>query len=152
MSKQKEFECGSISTNGDGTISVEWGNKTGKWKRTPRLIPHPDFSKALDKTVKIIADYYGMGKEEHQNISFKKLMVNNYEDEKGQSVQLVAVYTHPKSMQNTPLKTAKIQVHEDAYGFETELKKLIDKLSGEANAYALEDKSSQMKMELEEAD
>ena len=91
-----------------------------------------------------------MSKEEQKNVMFKKIVVNSYEDEEGQSAQVLGVYSHPKSQQNTPLKTSKIQTHQATYGVETELKKLLTKLSTEASAYVIDGKSSQMKLELKD--
>lgn len=78
---------------------------------------------------------------------FKKITVHDYDDDQGQSCQIKSVHIHPDSEQRTTWTTAKIQVHEAAYGFEQELKKCIEELAIEASQYVFDGKSNQTSMD-----
>lgn len=146
--RPKVFSLSKVVFNPDGGVTVGWVVKGKEFQMTDKSPAHQDLIELAKSFSKFVGKYYTLPAANVEQLSTKKVNVNNYEDEEGQSVSIQSVFTHDKSLQNTPLKTAKIQTHGDAYGFETELKELIIKLSGEAEAYVFDSKSSQAKMDL----
>jgi hypothetical protein len=150
--KPEEWKLKSITPKPKGKFEVKYHDGTMNRMAEPTLPLHPDFQKVLDKSLAHLAEYYGLPKEAAvDQISMKNVIITNYEDKEGQSVQITGVYSHPKSGQNTTIKTSKVQTHEDQYGFEDVLKKTVIKLAEEAYQYVVNLRSSQLKMEVEEA-
>jgi hypothetical protein len=148
ITKPKKFNLVAIELKGE-SVSVSWTDKGDEHTCSSKLPIHPDFKNGMNKLVDVLTDYYGMNGDCNDHTSFKKLSVNNYEDDEGQSAQVKGVYSHPKGGQNTTMTTAKIQTHSDAYGFEGDLKSIISDMAEEACAYVFDKKSNQTTMDLE---
>jgi len=145
IQKPSNFQLCSLEALKNTGLAVEWNDNGDVLKRKSALPPHPDLKPKLTYLEGALADYYGI--KDHQAVHLKKLTVTEYEDGEGVSVQITGVHTHPKSGQNTPLKTAKMPLHNDHYGFEAELKGIVEKIALEACAYVFERKSSQLSLD-----
>lgn len=150
IKKPEQFNLASVEVKGS-KMKVSWIDEGNEHSRVSALPVHPDFKLVMNNLVSILTKYYDMEKADEYT-SFKKVGVNNYEDDEGQSVQVKGVYSHPNGEQNTTISTAKIQTHQDAYGFETELKTCIGELADEACAYVFDNKSNQAEMDFEKED
>ena len=148
IKKPEQFNIASVEVKKDKVV-ISWVDEGNQHTRTSKTPMHPDFVALLERLKNSLADYYDL--ESTDDIDFKKVSVNNYEDDEGQSVMIKGVFIHPKSTQRTTISTSKVQTHEDAYGFETELKNCITELATEACEYVFEGKSNQTTMEFEEA-
>lgn len=129
-----------------GKIKVVWNVGSVESSTTMDNPQHPDLQKAVKAVISFLPEYFDKGVSA-DNLSIKSVKIGHYEDKEGQSVQIKCVHTHLKSGQNVTLTTAKMQVHENHYGFETKLKKAINVLSEEAYQYAVNLKSSQLRVD-----
>ena len=143
--KPSDVKITSIEFKNKGKLKVVWNAGSIENSCTRDLPQHPDMRKAVTETITFLSEYYE-GSINTENLSIKGVKIGHYENKEGQSVQIKVVHTHPKSGQNTTMTTAKMQVHEEHYGFETNLKKTINKLMEEAYQFAVNMKSAQMKV------
>lgn len=141
-----DFKLKALSIAGNGNISVHWITEDGTSGRTRSLPAHKDLNAQIKKVEGILASYYDLNED---RVTMKKVNVVHYDDGMGESVQITGTFCHSQSNQNTPIKTSKIQAHNDMYGFESELKTILKKLSDECYKYVYEDKSSQVSMKLD---
>ena len=149
MEKPKEFRLTQFNQTTSGLVTIKWAEQDGGAGVEKRKLPlHKDFQKHLTKMESYVAEYYNINED---RVSIKSIAIVHYEEDKGESVQITASYTHPDSEQVTTIKTSKMQVHNDFYGFEGNLKKTLKALSSEASKYVFDLKSSQVAMEIDEA-
>ncbi|MFT5724144.1 MAG: hypothetical protein ACI9JN_001261 [Bacteroidia bacterium] len=148
LEKQKEFRITSLSKSKDGQIAVKWQTPDGYANQSRKLPPHKDFQAAITKIEGYLAQYYNLNED---RVSMKSMNVVYYEDDKGESVSIHGIYTHPDSDQVTNIPTSKIPLHLAQYGWEQELKKTLKKVTVEAEKFIFENKSSQETMKLEVA-
>lgn len=149
IKKPKEFKIMSFKRTSSGLISIGWvrEDNDGKASVENRKLPiHKDFQTVLTKMESFLAQYYGINED---RVSLKSVSVVHYEDGKGESVQIAGNYTHVDSEQVTSIKTSKMQLHNEFYGFEGELKKTLTDLSKEACEYVFDNKSTQASLDLE---
>lgn len=145
QTKPDDVKITSIEFKNKGKIKVVWNSGSIESSITRDLPEHPDFTKAKQSMLNFLSKYQ-TNPTPVEELSLKGVKFAHYEDKKGMSCLINGVHTHPKSGQNVAAKTSKMQVHEEHYGFETNLKKAINKLSEEAYQFATEMKSAQLKV------
>lgn len=143
--KPDDVKITSIEFKTKGKIKVVWNEGSIESSITRELPQHPDFLKATAEMLSFLSKYQ-TNPTPVEELSIKAFKFAHYEDKKGMSCLINGVHTHPKSGQNVSMKTSKMQVHEEHYGFETNLKKAINKLAEEAYQFAVNMKSSQLKV------
>ena len=149
IEKPQDFVLKSVELKAGGKTKITWMDDQKEHSIVSNVPPHPDFVKHQRSLVTKLVQYLDGKAHMEDDITFKKVSLNLYEDMEGQSVQIKGVHTHPKSAQNSTLTTSKIQTHESHYGFEGNLKTVVEGLTDEACDYIFEGKSSQTKMEFE---
>jgi|GEM_PF-6266590 len=143
--KPDDVKITSIEFKNKGKIKVIWNCGSIESSITRDLPQHIELTEASFNMLEFLSKYQ-TNPTPVDELTLKKITFAHYEDKEGMSCLIQGVHSHPKSGQNTSMKTSKMQVHEEHYGFETNLKKAINVISEEAYQFAVNMKSAQLKV------
>jgi len=149
INKPEKFVLSKVEQSGDET-TVSWTNNGNEYSRKSKTPIHPDFKNIMNKMISYVTTYYDMPDDSDDYTSFKKCQISKYGDDKGQSVMIEGVYSHPEGKQNSSLKTPAIQTHNAVLGYEQELAILVSEMGEEACSYVFDGKTNQTTMDLQD--